>query len=177
MTAYIQNDLLGAQEGSDDHQDTVLSSLRSKSALVREYTARLFNTFASLSAGRNYLCHYTPLISVLHEVLLQEQSDTAVRQNVLGTLQKLSLRQKLQTVMIEEGIIDWLISVLQDQESLSDYSLHYTSALLMNLCLRTSGKLRCVTLAGKVLKALNDLLEHEDVEVCCCHATEYWCVY
>jgi hypothetical protein len=67
--------------------------------------------------------------------------------------------------MIEEGIIDWLISVLQDQESLSDYSLHYTSALLMNLCLRTSGKLRCVTLAGKVLKALNDLLEHEDVEV------------
>jgi hypothetical protein len=55
MTAYIQNDLLGAQEGSDDHQDTVLSSLRSKSALVREYTARLFNTFASLSAGHSFL--------------------------------------------------------------------------------------------------------------------------
>ena len=89
----------------------MLSSLRSRSALVREYTARIFNTFASLSTGhsdrfcvlltdllyfyvlgRSYLCHYTPLIGVLHEVLVQEESDTAVRQNVLGTLQKLSLR-------------------------------------------------------------------------------------
>ncbi|XP_062505500.1 lisH domain-containing protein ARMC9-like isoform X3 [Corticium candelabrum] len=164
ITAYIQNDLLGTQDDTS-HQDVVLSSLRSRSTLIREHTAFLFNTFSSLSAGRTYLCQCSRLISVLHEVLVKEESDTAVRQNVLGTLQKLSLRQKLQTEMIREGIIDWLVTVLQDQESLSNYSLHYTTALLMNLCLRTSGKLQCIRIAGKTLKCLSDLLEHEDVEV------------
>ena len=48
-------------------------------------------------------------------------------------------RRALQSMMIEEGIINWLVSVLEDNDSLSDYTLEYSIALLMNLCLRTAG--------------------------------------
>ena len=42
--------------------------------------------------------------------------------------------------MIDNGLIEWLVKVLEDNDSLSDYTLEYSVALLMNLCLRTSGK-------------------------------------
>ena len=48
-------------------------------------------------------------------------------------------RRALQSLMIEEGIIAWLVTVLEDNDSLSDYTLEYSIALLMNLCLRTAG--------------------------------------
>ena len=51
-----------------------------------------------------------------------------------------SCRRQLQTLMIEEGIIAWLVSVLEDNDSLSDYTLEYSVALMMNLCLRTAGR-------------------------------------
>ena len=41
--------------------------------------------------------------------------------------------------MIESDLISWLIDVLEEHDSLSDYTLEYSVALLMNLCLRTSG--------------------------------------
>ena len=41
--------------------------------------------------------------------------------------------------MIDAGLIEWLVKVLEDNDNLSDYTLEYSVALLMNLCLRTSG--------------------------------------
>ena len=41
--------------------------------------------------------------------------------------------------MINEEIIIWLVDVLEDNDALSDYTLEYSIALLMNLCLRTQG--------------------------------------
>lgn len=48
-------------------------------------------------------------------------------------------RRHLQTQMIENNLIPWLIDVLEEHDSLSDYTLEYSVALLMNLCLRTAG--------------------------------------
>ena len=42
--------------------------------------------------------------------------------------------------MIEDGVIEWLVSILADDDELSDYMLEYSVALLMNLCLRTAGE-------------------------------------
>ncbi len=41
--------------------------------------------------------------------------------------------------MISEGILEWVIDLLRDAEGLSDYTLRYALALLMNLCLRQEG--------------------------------------
>ena len=43
-------------------------------------------------------------------------------------------------MMISAGLIDWLVEELQESDSLTDYSLEYSVALLMNLCLRTGGE-------------------------------------
>ena len=54
-----------------------------------------------------------------------------------------SFRRQLQTSMIDHNIIAWLVMVLEDNDSLSDYTLEYSVALLMNLCLRTAGQYMC----------------------------------
>lgn len=50
-------------------------------------------------------------------------------------------RRSLQSAMIKDGLIFWLVDVLIDPDCLSDYNLEYCVALLMNLCLRSAGVL------------------------------------
>lgn len=75
------------------------------------------------------------------------------------------LRRPLQTAMIRDGLIFWLIDLLKEPDCLSDYTLEYSVALLMNLCLRSAGKNMCAKVAGLMLKVLSDLLGHENHEV------------
>ena len=49
-------------------------------------------------------------------------------------------RRPLQSSMIEEGLLEWVVDLLSDSEGLSDYTLRYSLALLMNLCLRQEGE-------------------------------------
>ncbi|XP_074045770.1 lisH domain-containing protein ARMC9 [Macrotis lagotis] len=162
LQAYISNDLLDCQSNS---QRNVLQLLHSKSDVVRQYMARLINAFASLSEGRLYLSQNTKLLRMLEERLKDEDKDLLTRENVLGALQKFSLRRALQSTMIHDGLIFWLIEVLKDPDCLSDYTLEYSIALLMNLCLRSAGKNMCAKVAGLVLKVLSDLLGHENHEI------------
>ena len=48
-------------------------------------------------------------------------------------------RRSLQTLMIGAGLQRWAVELLREQDSLSEYTLRYALALLMNLCLRTAG--------------------------------------
>lgn len=41
--------------------------------------------------------------------------------------------------MIRDGLVLWLVDTLKDPDCLSDYTLEYSAALLMNLCLRSAG--------------------------------------
>ncbi|XP_040495070.1 lisH domain-containing protein ARMC9 isoform X1 [Ursus maritimus] len=162
LEAYIGNDLLDCHSHS---QRRVLQLLHSKSEVVRQYMARLINAFASLAEGRLYLAQNTKVLRMLEERLKEEDEDIVTRENVLGALQKFSLRRPLQTAMIRDGLIFWLIDILKDPDCLSDYTLEYSVALLMNLCLRSAGKNMCAKIAGLVLKVLSDLLGHENHEI------------
>ncbi|XP_043378265.1 lisH domain-containing protein ARMC9 isoform X6 [Chelonia mydas] len=162
LQAYISNDLLDIHNSS---QRNVLKLLHSKSEVVRQYVARLINAFASLAEGRLYLSQNPKLLRVLEERLKAEHKDSLTRENVLGALQKFSLRRALQSAMINDGLIFWLVDVLKDTDCLSDYTLEYSVALLMNLCLRSSGKKMCAKVANHVLKVLSDLLGHENHEI------------
>ncbi|KAF4014044.1 hypothetical protein G4228_005591 [Cervus hanglu yarkandensis] len=162
LQAYISNDLLDCHSHS---QRSVLQLLQSKSEVVRQYTARLINAFASLAEGRRYLAQSTKVLRMLEERLKEEDKDVITRENVLGALQKFSLRRPLQTAMIQDGLIIWLIDILKEPDCLSDYTLEYSVALLMNLCLRSAGKNMCAKVAGLVLKVLSDLLGHENHEI------------
>ncbi|XP_064443298.1 lisH domain-containing protein ARMC9 isoform X1 [Mirounga angustirostris] len=162
LEAYVGNDLLDCHSHS---QRSVLQLLQSRSEVVRQYMARLVNAFASLAEGRLYLAQSTKVLHMLEERLKEEDEDIVTRENVLGALQKFSLRRPLQTAMIRDGLIFWLIDILKDPDCLSDYTLEYSVALLMNLCLRSAGKNMCAKVAGPVLKVLSDLLGHENHEI------------
>ncbi|PKK18729.1 armadillo repeat containing 9 [Columba livia] len=162
LQAYISNDLLDCHSNS---QRTVLKLLHSKSEVVRQYMARLINAFASLAEGRVYLSQNPMLLRMLEERLKAEDKDSLTWENVLGALQKFSLRRALQSAMISDGLIFWLVDVLRDSDCLSDYTLEYSVALLMNLCLRFTGKKTCARIANHVLKVLSDLLGHENHEI------------
>ncbi|XP_039325714.2 lisH domain-containing protein ARMC9 isoform X3 [Saimiri boliviensis] len=167
LQAYISNDLLDCHS---HNQRSVLQLLHSKSDVVRQYMARLINAFASLAEGRLYLAQNTKVLRMLEGRLKEEDKDIVTRENILGALQKFSLRlflprRPLQTAMIQDGLIFWLVDVLKDPDCLSDYMLEYSVALLMNLCLRSAGKNMCAKVAGLVLKVLSDLLGHENHEI------------
>ncbi|XP_070816619.1 lisH domain-containing protein ARMC9 isoform X2 [Chaetodon trifascialis] len=162
LQAYIINDLL---ERYSTKQNTMLHLMRSKNEIVRQYMARLINAFASLAEGRVYLSQIPILLKLLTEALRTEGKDSLTRENVLVALQKLSLRRSQQTAMIADDLIGWLVDELQDSDCLSDYTLEYSAALLMNLCLRTKGKRKCAENAKHVLKVLTDLLGHENHEI------------
>ncbi|XP_033937532.1 lisH domain-containing protein ARMC9 isoform X4 [Pseudochaenichthys georgianus] len=162
LQAFISNDLL---ERYSTKQKTVLHLMSSRNEIVRQYMARLINAFASLAEGRVYLSHIPILLKRLTEALRMEEKDSVTRENVLVALQKLSLRRSQQTAMIADDLIGWLVDELQDSDCLSDYTLEYSAALLMNLCLRTKGKRKCAENAKHVLKVLTDLLGHENHEI------------
>ncbi|XP_040897066.1 lisH domain-containing protein ARMC9 isoform X3 [Toxotes jaculatrix] len=162
LQAYISNDLL---ERYSTKQKTVLHLMRSRNEIVRQYMARLINAFASLAEGRVYLSQIPILLKLLTEALKKEEKDSLTRENVLVALQKLSLRRSQQTAMITDDLIGWLVDELQDSDCLTDYTLEYSAALLMNLCLRTKGKRKCAENAKHVLKVLTDLLGHENHEI------------
>ncbi|XP_040609073.1 lisH domain-containing protein ARMC9 isoform X2 [Mesocricetus auratus] len=162
LQAYISNDLLDCHS---HNQRSVLQLLHSKSEAVRQYMARLINALASLAEGRLYLAQNNKVLRMLEGRLKEEDKDVITRENVLGALQKFSLRRPLQTAMIRDGLIFWLIDLLKDPDCLSDYTLEYSVALLMNLCLRSAGKNMCAKVAGLVLKVLSDLLGHENHEI------------
>lgn len=60
-------------------------------------------------------------------------------------------------------MIKWVSSVLgNEKDRLSDYSIEYSTALLMNLSLREAGKDKCEDSDIRLLSVLNDLVEHEN---------------
>ncbi|NWY36191.1 ARMC9 protein, partial [Sylvia atricapilla] len=162
MQAYISNDLLDCHSNC---QRSVLQLLYSKSEVVRQYMARLINAFASLIEGRTYLSQNPTLLQMLEDRLKAEDKDSLTWENVLGALQKFSLRRTLQSAMIKDGLIFWLVDVLIDPDCLSEYNLEYCAALLMNLCLRSAGKKICASIPNHMLRVLSSLLDHENPKV------------
>ena len=64
-----------------------------------------------------------------------------MKHSINQTINHLSFifRRQVQSVMIDCGLVLWLIKILEEPETLNDYSLEYSVALLMNLCLRSEG--------------------------------------
>ena len=53
----------------------------------------------------------------------------------------------MQSTMIDFGLVAWLIKTLEEPELLNDYSLEYSVALLMNLCLRSAGMILALSVS------------------------------
>ncbi|UJR25899.1 hypothetical protein I4U23_007247 [Adineta vaga] len=167
LESYIACDLLGCSTDTEQ-QTKIIKELSTPSIegtdFLKEEWARLINTIASLRKGRNYLAPNESLIIGMQKAAIAEKSDTSTRQHLLAALQKLSLRRSVQTIMINQNMIKWLVPLLNKTDDLSDYTLEYGVALLMNLCLRTNGRKKCTEIAEQVITVLSTLLSHSNHE-------------
>jgi LisH domain-containing protein ARMC9 len=119
---------------------------------VVQYTVSLLNAMASTKQGRDYLLpkdsqieygeHMTKLlVKRLVQIFSKEKSDTLLRQYSIGVLQKFSLRSTAQILLIDHEIISKLVNLIRlEYQTISDYSLECSMAMLMNLSLRSKGK-------------------------------------
>jgi hypothetical protein len=69
------------------------------------------NVIANENKGRTYLLYKPSLIEELVNIMFKEDSDTEVRQNCLGIIQKFTLRSEPQTKLIELDVIKWIVYV------------------------------------------------------------------
>ncbi len=69
--------------------------------------------------------------------------------------------------MLNGQILHWLFQILQSISGgsigqVSEFTMEYSTALLMNLSLRELGKEQCNEIKEDLLKVLMDLLYHEN---------------
>jgi hypothetical protein len=101
--------------------------------------------------------------------MIAEKSDTPLRQNCLGALQKFSLRSEAQNKLIELNVIHYLIDIfLYQADTLSDYSIEYGLGLLMNLSQRKEGKEKFEAVGEKIINIIIKFLKYENIEILTC---------
>ncbi|KAJ3021459.1 LisH domain-containing protein armc9 [Thoreauomyces humboldtii] len=165
LATYVAADFLQVKAGKP-LLESLLKSVSSARALQ---TTMLLNVLTTTSAGREYLVQSPTLIPTLLSTLKTEAPSSPMHHHTLLTLQKLSLRRSAQSQMNNLDTITYLFEVLatDDLDALSDRTVEYTAALIMNLCLRTKGKRECCGEGreAKVLKVLSAVMEVESLQV------------
>jgi hypothetical protein len=195
VSSFTDGDVLGCRESDPHARIvTAAFQALSPTDIRSEALARFLNILASICLGRSYLLNGTDTISSLHSFLSRSASpvsrpssaahprgsssnsrpatastlpahDSVAWQHALGALQKLSLRRRAQSHMISIGCLEWIVDLLAQADNLSDYCTEYAAALLMNLCLRTAGRRRCIPMRERVLRVMSALLEHDNTNV------------
>ena len=126
---------------------------------------KLVNSLANFNCGRNYLLAKNTLIEDIVKCMIAEKSDTELRQNCLGAIQKFTLRNQPQNKLIELNVIHYLVDIFTYQyDYLSDYSKEYGLALLMNLSLRKEGKEKFEAVGEKIIKILIKFLRNIEMK-------------
>ena len=101
---------------------------------------KILNALASLNKGRNYLLAKETLIDDIVQCMIRESTDSDLRQKCLGTIQKFTLRSQPQNKLIELNVIHYIVNLFAcESDTLSDYTIEYGLALIMNLSLRKAG--------------------------------------
>ena len=193
LASWVECDLLGCrvpvQGGQEGH--TVLQVLsRKEDVLVLEELARLCNALASDRLGRSYLLQAPRrTLGTLFDMLVQAGHtaeavslqgvdgvgadgqpvalvrDTALVQQCLVALQKLSLKRVAQSTLIALGALPMLAGFMQDLDHLSEFTAEYGSALVMNLCLRSAGKVAAEACAPQLLQLCEGLVESRNEQI------------
>lgn len=70
-----------------------------------------------------------------------------------------------QSAMNNLELSTWILTLFEDLEGLSENTVLHASALLMNLCQRTKGMKECVRDPSATLSILNELIEHDNVQI------------
>jgi len=164
LVALVINDILGLRS---KHVKIFSNLLGNKNTVLE--TLKLMNTITNENRGRTYMLSKPSIIEEIVNIIFKEETDSEIRQNCLGIIQKFTLRSEPQKKLIELDVIAWITNVfIKECENISEYTLEYGLALLMNLSLRVTGRDRCEKVSNKLLKILINYLHSESIQVRTC---------
>lgn len=164
LSSVIFYDLLGLRS----KHVKIFSSLFANSNTLLE-TLKLMNALTNENRGRTYMLSKPSLLEDIVKIMVTEDADTEIRQNCLGIIQKFTLRSEPQKKLIELDVINWITNVfIVESGDLSDYTLEYGLALLMNLSLRSCGRDKCEKVSEKLLKVMISYMKSESIQVRTC---------
>ena len=130
---------------------------------------KILNALASLNKGRNYLLAKETLIDDIVQCMIREKTDSDLRQKCLGTIQKFTLRSQPQNKLIELNVIHYIVNLFAyEADSLSDYTVEYGLALIMNLSLRKAGREKFEAIADKMIQILQKFMDKDNIQVLTC---------
>ena len=130
---------------------------------------KILNALASLNKGRNYLLAKETLIDDIVQCMIREKTDSDLRQKCLGTIQKFTLRSQPQNKLIELNVIHYIVNLFAyEADSLSDYTIEYGLALIMNLSLRKAGREKFEAIADKTIQILQKFMDKDNIQVLTC---------
>ena len=130
---------------------------------------KILNALASLNKGRNYLLAKETLIDDIVQCMIRESTDSDLRQKCLGTIQKFTLRSQPQNKLIELNVIHYIVNLFAcESDTLSDYTIEYGLALIMNLSLRKAGREKFEAIADKTIQILQKFMDKDNIQVLTC---------
>ncbi len=130
---------------------------------------KILNALASMNKGRNYLLAKETLIDDIVQCMIREKTDSDLRQKCLGTIQKFTLRCQPQNKLIELNVIHYIVNLFAyESDSLSDYTIEYGLALIMNLSLRKAGREKFEAIADKTIQILQKFMDKDNIQVLTC---------
>ncbi|KAJ1489325.1 hypothetical protein T484DRAFT_1780468, partial [Baffinella frigidus] len=105
------------------------------------------------------------IVEILVAELRRDDKDTRRRQQLLACLQRLSILRAVQDRLFDLDMVSWLVTLLLRSDTLSETTVEFSAALLLNLAQRTRGQHDCAAIASQFVSALGDLLEHDKLQV------------
>ena len=145
-----------------------MSILLGKSTTAEE-TVKLLNVISTSAIGRDYILSKENIIESLCLLMKSQESDNPVRLNCLGILQKLTLRSSVHNKLFKNNLIEWCLNILyNEQATLSEYTVEYCLALLMNLSLTDKGRDQCINSLNLFIKVVLNYLQSDNIQVRTC---------
>ena len=130
---------------------------------------KILNSLASMNKGRNYLLAKETLIDDIVQCMIREKTDSDLRQKCLGTIQKFTLRSQPQNKLIELNVIHYIVNLFDNEsDTLSDYTIEYGLALIMNLSLRKAGREKFEAIADRTIQILQKFMDKDNIQVLTC---------
>ncbi|PAV58448.1 hypothetical protein WR25_12381 [Diploscapter pachys] len=98
----------------------------------REEMSRLINTMSSFTRGRQYFCaHLKLFLPTVIAILRGRRLPSTTHDQLVACLQKLSVRIVVQREMLNFGMLEWIINLLEQRHSA--YAVEYGMGIAINL--------------------------------------------
>ena len=130
----IRNDILNLEESKED--TFVLNFLSYHAYNLRHATLSLISIIAATYKGVEYLMsNGNSILEKIIDIMKNQEDGSVIQRFCIAILQKMSVKEDTIPILMKQGLIDWVIKLLQRSRisEIHIFCLDFASALLANI--------------------------------------------